>query len=75
MRVYATLPPRRWCREVLALRHAASDLLDHGTALTDPRVLSLSRRLDRLMLSHFETPSRGTALTRRPPGPPQPALP
>lgn len=53
--MYGRLPPRRWCREVLALRHAANDLLDLGTALTDPRVLSLSRRLDRLMLAQFET--------------------
>lgn len=45
--------PRRWCREVLALRNAASDLLDSGTALTDPRMLNLSRRLDRLMLAAF----------------------
>jgi len=52
--VYGGLPPRRWCREVLALRNAANDLIESGTRLTDPRILSLSRRLDRLMLDVFD---------------------
>lgn len=69
--MYAPMPSRRWCREVLALRHAATDLLDAGTLLTDPRILSLSRRLDRLMLDAFgprptAQPTQGSAPSATP---------
>jgi len=46
----ATVPSRRWCRDVLTLRSAATELLAMGIPLTDDRVLRLSRRLDRLIL-------------------------
>lgn len=49
----AGIPSRRWCREVLTLRAAAGALLASGAALTDPRVLALSRRMDRLILPAF----------------------
>ena len=44
------IPSRTWCREVLRLQRAAAELLARGAALTDPRVVRLSRRLDRLVL-------------------------
>ena len=50
MRTVHSSPSRRWCREVLQLRHAADELLAQGAALTDPRILRISRRLDRLVL-------------------------
>lgn len=49
----AGVPSRRWCREVLTLRAAAGALLASGTPLTDPRLLALSRRMDRLILPAF----------------------
>jgi hypothetical protein len=55
-------PSRRWCREVLLLRRAAGELLASGTPLTDPRVLALSQRLDRLML--VATPHPGGLAAR-----------
>jgi len=54
--MYDALPSRRWCREVLTLRRAAADLVDRGLALTDPAILRLSRRLDRLMLDATPLP-------------------
>ena len=54
--MYATVPPRRWCREVLALQSAVGEMLGAGIQLTDPRMLALSHRLDRLMLVAINRP-------------------
>jgi hypothetical protein len=51
------IPPRRWCREVLRLQQTAAELLAAGTALTDPQIVRLSRRLDRLVLDAQPRPA------------------
>lgn len=65
--MYATLPPRRWCREVLALQAAVGEMLGAGIQLTDPRMLVLSRRLNRLMLVAINRQQSTAAQT----GPPE----
>jgi hypothetical protein len=57
--VRQALPSRRWCRELLAVRRAAEDLLARGARLTDPQMLRLSRRIDRLTLDAWIPPAAG----------------
>ena len=46
---------RRWCREVASVRSTLTYLLTAGYALTDPYVVRLSRRLDRLAVEAIRT--------------------
>ena len=48
MRTATLCQTRRWCREVASVRSTLTHLLTAGYALTDPYVVRLSRRLDRL---------------------------
>ncbi len=63
--MYPGMPSRRWCREVLAVRRSVSDLIGKGMSLTDPQIVRLSQRLDRLMLASCTVPADARLVPQR----------